>query len=190
MSDQIHQLERRIAHLERRNRRVTSIAIVVVASICLVAATRSQVQDELQARKLVVVDEAGTPRVVIGDDPPDTQRRSRSCGITIHDKTGAERFGVGVMEDDTVNMGFDSAIGVGHAMRDRLAIGVAPNGSPYLMLINNETKVPVRLVADGDASKGGGIEFLDYDRPNGKVIIRRISFGEDKKTEVPHKFTN
>jgi hypothetical protein len=190
MTRSIEALEARVHQLETSNRRKTVIGIVALGAWFLIAATGAQVQDEIRAKRLVVVDDAGTARVVIGEDPPGTQRRSRSCGITIHDKTGAERFGVGVMEDNTVNMGFDAAAGVGHAMRDRLALGVAPNGAPYVMLINNETKVPVRLVADGDASSGGGIEFLDYDRPNSKVIIRRISFGEDRKTEVPHKFTD
>ena len=193
MSDRLHQLELRIDRLESSRRRWRGGAVcALVATFALVAIgwTRQQadIQEEVRTRKLVVVDENDVPRVVIAKDPKDAQRRSRSCGIVINDKTGAERFGVGVTEDDTVNMGFDAAVGVGHPMRDRVAIGVSPNGSGYLMLINNDTKIPVRLVAEADTAKGGGIEFLNYDKPNGKVIIRRIGFNEDKKTEVPHKF--
>jgi hypothetical protein len=189
----IAELESRIQRLESargRWRGVAGVAVMTLVALLGFGAMRQpEIQDEIRARKVVVVDEKDVPRVVIAQDPADTQRRSRSAGITIHDATGAERFGVGVMDDNTVNMGFDAAVGVGLPMRDRLALGVSPNGSPYVMLINNETKVPVRLVADGDPKKGGGIEFLDYDRANSKVIIRRISFNSDEKTEVPHKFS-
>ena len=195
MSDRLHQLELRIDRLETSRRRWRSGALtglVAMSALVAIGWTRqpADVQDEVRTRKLVVVDENDVPRVIIAEDPKDAQRRSRSCGIVINDKTGAERFGVGVMEDDTVNMGFDAAVGVGHPMRDRVAIGVSPNGSGYVMLINNDTKIPVRLVADGDTAKGGGVEFLDYDKPNSKVIIRRIGFNEDKRTEVPHKYSD
>ena len=194
MSDRLHQLELRIDRLEASRRRWRGGALgalVALSALVGIGWTRqAEISDEVRTRKLVVVDENDVPRVVIAQDPNDTQRRSRACGIVINDKTGAERFGVGVMEDDTVNMGFDAAAGVGHPMRDRVAIGVRPDGSGYVMLINNDTKVPVRLVADGDTSKGGGIEFLDYDRANSKVIIRRISFDDDRKTDVPHKYSD
>jgi hypothetical protein len=194
MSQSLRDLENRLSRLEAARRRWQRGAVVSVVALVAViaagAARQAEIQDELRTRKLVVVDENDVPRVVIAEDPKDTQRRSRSCVIVINDKTGAERFGVGVMEDDTVNMGFDSAVGVGHAMRDRLALGVAPDGSAYVMLINNQTAVPVRLIANGDTTKGGGIEFLDYDRPNGKVIIRPLSFAGDEKKEVAHKFTD
>jgi hypothetical protein len=194
MSDRLQQLVLRIDRLESSRRRWRGGAIgtfVALSALVGIGWTRqAEVTDEVRTRKLVVVDENGVPRVIIAEDPKDTQRRSRACGIVINDKTGAERFGVGVMEDNTVNMGFDAAVGVGHPMRDRVAIGVRPDGSGYVMLINNDTKVPVRLVAEGDTSKGGGIEFLDYDKPNSKVIIRRIGFAEDRKTEVPHEYSD
>jgi hypothetical protein len=192
MSQRLRDLEDRLDRLEiacrRWQRGAVVLLVTLVAVVAVGAARQAAIQDEVRTRKLVVVDENGVARVVIAEDPKDAQRRSRACGIVINDKTGAERFGVGVMEDDTVNMGFDAAVGVGHAMRDRVGIGVSPDGSAYVMLINNETKVPVRLVAEGDTTKGGGVEFIDYDKPNGKVIIRRISFAGDEKKEVAHKF--
>jgi hypothetical protein len=194
MSDRLLDLESRITRLEssrRRWQRGAVVSILALVGVVGVGAVRqAEIQDEVRTRKLVVVDENDTPRVVIAEDPKDTQRRSPSFGIHMNDKTGAERWGVGVTQDDTVNMGFDAAVGVGHAMRDRLALGVSPNGSAYVMLINNETNVPVRLVAEGDTTRGGGIEFLSPDRANGKVHIRRITFAGDEKTEVAHKFTD
>lgn len=194
MSQRLRDLEDRLDRLETSRRRWQRGAVLslvaLVGVIAIGAARQAEIQDEVRTRKLVVVDENDVARVVIAEDPKDTQRRSRACGIVINDKTGAERFGVGVMEDDTVNMGFDAAAGVGHPMRDRVGIGVRPDGSAYVMLINNDTAVPVRLVAEGDTTKGGGIEFLDYDRANSKVIIRRVSFAGDQKKEVAHKFTD
>lgn len=186
----LSELEHRIRCLElsRRHwqRRAGLLLLGAIGVLALGAVRQApHVTDELRTRKLVVVDEKDTPRIEIGQDPKDTQRISRSCGIVIRDKSGAERFGVGVMDNDTVNMGFDSAVGVGDPMRDRLALGVSPRGEPYVMLINNRTEVPVRLVA---SDEGGGVEFIDYDRANSKVIIRRISFSDDKKTEMHHDF--
>jgi hypothetical protein len=194
MSDRLQDLEARIHRLaieRRRWRRGAAASVLALFGLLgLGAVKQAEIQDEVRTRKLVVVDEADTPRVVIAEDPKDAQRRSRACGIVINDKTGAERFGVGVTDDDTVNMGFDAAVGVGHAMRDRVGIGVSPDGSAYVMVINNDTKVPVRLVAEGDTAKGGGVEFIDYDRPNSKVVIRRISFAGDEKKEIPHKYSD
>ena len=69
--------------------------------------------EELVVRRLVVVDEEGRPRMILGQDPADTQRRSRSVGLTLHDPDGAERFGLSVMDDGTVGLGLDAPLGVG-----------------------------------------------------------------------------
>jgi hypothetical protein len=145
-----------------------------------------QPAEELTVSKLVVVDDKGVPRIVIGQDPPDTQRISRATGITLYDPAGAERFGVGIMESGVVNMGFDAPVGVGNPMRDRIGIGVGPKGDAYVMLIDNDTKVPVRLAADADG--GGGVEFIDYNRDAGKVIVRRLNYSGEERHEFPHEF--
>jgi hypothetical protein len=140
---------------------------------------------ELTVTRLTVVDERGVPRIVIGTDKPDVQRISRSTGILINDENGAERFGVGVMENGNVTMGLDAPPGVGHPMRDRLGLAVGSDGSSSIMLLNNKTEVPVRLTASND---GGGVEFLAYDKPNSKVIVKRHTFKGEETKEFHHDF--
>jgi hypothetical protein len=83
-------------------------------------------------------------------------------------------------------MGFDAPVGVGSDMRDRVAIGVGTDGASYVMLIDNTTGVPVRLVTK--PTGGGGIEFLGYDKPNSKVIIKHQSFDGERVEQVHHDF--
>src|SRR5262245_26031869 len=121
-------LEARLTLLERRIHRLrTSLAAVMVvalAGMCLALGPAKNQAEELTVSRLTVVDEKGTARIVLGSDRPGLGRISPSTGITIHDASGAERFGVGVMDDNRVTMGFDAPQGVGNAMRDRVGIGV------------------------------------------------------------------
>lgn len=136
--------------------------------------------DELVVRRLVVLDEDGRPRIVLGQDAADTERRSRHVGLTLHDPDGSERFGLGVTEDGGVTMGFDAPRGVGSAMPDRLALSVDADGRAAVMLINNRTEVPLRLFVD--ESGAGHLEFLgDYDAEARRVRVR--GFGLDGESE-------
>ena len=69
-------------------------------------------------------------------------------------------------------MGFDAPTGVGHAMRDRLGLGVAANGAAYLMMIDNATRVPVRIRTEPDANGIGYLEFLDWSEDLAKPGLR------------------
>ncbi len=173
-------LEQRVHTLETKIRRDRVLAGVALAlALCLSAASR-ETPATITARRILVVDDEGRTRIVLGQDPKDTQRRSRACGITLHDATGAERFGVGTMDDLSVTMGFDAPAGVGHAMRDRIGLAVSPDGSARIDLIDNRTFLPVRLVSEAEG--GGGVEFFDYDLPNKKCTVTRLnSKGEEKR---------
>jgi hypothetical protein len=186
-------LQARLDQLERRVRfhriALCGAGLALAAGFaCAMAPAKDDDKkpQELTVTRLVVVDDKGMSRIEIGPDPAGTQRRSPSTGIVIRDASGAERFGVGVMEDDRVTMGFDAPVGVGNPMRDRLAIGCAADGAAYVMLIDNATDVPVRLVTKPKG--GGGLEFIGYDKPNSKVIIKRNSFDGENKEEMHHDF--
>jgi hypothetical protein len=178
-------LERRISRLRMTLVALASLAIVCIGGAMARLPQAGQDPQELTVSRLVVVDDKGTPRILIGTDKPGVQRISRSTGITIDDENGAERFGVGVMENGQVSLGLDAPPGVGNAMRDRLGLAVGSDGSSSVMLLNNKTEVPVRLVSSDD---GGGVEFLAYDKPNSKVIVKRLTFKGEETKEFHHDF--
>ncbi len=179
------ELNRRVALLERRLQRMTIATVTLVSCLFVGLLTGAQPSDknlrEIKTTRLVVVDDQGTPRVVIGQDPKGFGRISRSAGITLHDKTGAERGGFATMDDGSVTLGLDAPAGVGNPMRDRIGLKVYSTGAAYVSLINNQTGIPVRMISDKSGS--GGVEFLDYDLKARKVFIKRIDFKGESKTE-------
>jgi hypothetical protein len=68
-------------------------------------------------------------------------------------------------------------------MRDRIGMRVESTGAASIVLINNQTGIPVRLVSE--AGGPGGIEFIDYDLNARKAFIKRISFNGEAVTEQP-----
>jgi hypothetical protein len=179
-------LEERVRLLERKSRRERALlAALVVAGLCGAATVQESrpSTDTLTARHLLIQDSQGRTRIHLGEDPPDTQRRSRACGVQLLDATGAERFGVGTMKDLSVVLGLDSPHGVGDPMRDRIGLSVEPDGSASITLIDNRTLIPVRLVSE--AGGGGGVEFIDYDFEQRKATITRLNSKGESRSEVP-----
>ena len=179
------ELNRRVALLERRLQRMTIAAVALVSCLFVGLLAGAQSSDnnprEIKTTRLVVVDDKGTPRVIIGQDPKGFGRISRSAGITLHDKTGAERGGFATMDDGSVVIGLDAPTGVGSPMRDRIGLKVHATGAATISLINNQTGIPVRLISEKTGA--GGLEFLDYDLKARKVFIKRIDFKGESKTE-------
>ncbi len=176
--------EARIRSLERRLRRMQA-ALAFCALCALVLITTSMrgdggaVQDEVRAHRLVLVDDRGVERIVLGQDPGDTQRRSRAAGLTVHDSTGAERGGFSTMDDGSVVLALDAPVGVGSPMRDRLGMAVWSDGSSYLMLLDNETRAVAKLIAD--ASSGtGGVQVFQWNDSTHKVNIKTLSYEGEK----------
>jgi hypothetical protein len=129
--------------------------------------------EELKVRKLVVVDAAGTPRVVIQEEPAETDRRAQAAGIVLFDRHGNERGGMVTFSDDSAVIALDAPAGQGAPMRDRLGLNVYPDGSASVALIDNRTAVPVRLVTDAEG--GGGLEMLTYDMEKRTATVTRLT---------------
>ncbi len=129
--------------------------------------------EEVRTRRLVVVDAAGTQRVVIQEEPADAERRAQPAGILLFDQHGNERGGMVTFDDDSAIIALDAPAGVGAPMRDRIALSVYPDGSASVRLIDNGTGVPVRLVTDAEG--GGGLEILTYDLENRKAFVTRVT---------------
>jgi hypothetical protein len=202
----------RIARLERRCRRsnaaLASLGLCAVTALVVGLGPGEQPGDkprEIVVTRLTLVDDAGQKRLVIGQDPKDTNRISRAAGLTLYDKAGFERGGFSTMDDSSVVMAMDAPRGVGGPMVDRLGLKVHPNGTASIMLIGNDmhapltmttdeksnavimlqgkdTGVPVRLIVD---DTGGGLELIGYDMPNKKALIKRLDYKGETKSESP-----
>lgn len=177
----------RMATLERRLRRtqLTLSGVVAIGMGALLLGLAqpqddaSEVIPEIRTNKLVVVDDQGVARVQIGQDPVDTQRRTRSAGITIFDNKGHERGGMATFDDGSVVLALDAPRGVGAAMPDRIGLVVYPNGSAHLILLDNETRAVAKLYSDGKG--GGGPQVFKWSDES--VQIKTIEFdGEDVQT--------
>jgi hypothetical protein len=180
-------LEARVVHLEQSLRRARiaasvaglGLAVLVVAGFARNGATST---DEVRTKRLVVVDETGRVRVAIGQDPKDTQRRSRASGLTIFDSTGNERGGFSTMDDGSVVLGMDAPVGVGAPMRDRIGLVVAPDGSAHVLLIDNLTRGVAKLHSDG---KGGGVQVFKWDMNAKQVHIKTFTYDGEQRSTMP-----
>ena len=103
-------------------------------------------------------------------------------GVRRIDELGNERGGFGTFDDLSVVLALDAPLGVGAAMRDRIALVVTADGSATVRLNDNKTAVPVRLATDAEG--GGGLEFIGYDLDARKATIRRLSFDGETEREV------
>ena len=185
-NERIRELEQRLAaneHRLRGTRRWLGVAGAVLGlglTLGMARTSQDEVSEVVRTRNLAIEDENGVLRVLVGD--LGERMHGNSAGIAIFDETGAERFGVGTFPDGRINMGFDAPTGVGHAMRDRLGLGVGADGGAYLMMIDNGTRVPVRIVTEPDGVGVGWLEFLDWEEDeagqSAYVGTRRIGLEE------------
>ena len=141
---------------------------------------QDEVLDSIRARHISIVDEQGIVRLMLGDDPRNTQRRGEYSGILVFDKLGTERGGFGTFDDLSTVLALDAPYGVGAAMRDRIGLVVDADGSARVNLVDNKTAVPVRLTTDAEG--GGGLEFIGYDLEERQATILRLSIdGESER---------
>lgn len=174
-------IDRRIRSLERRLRTTQVLLgafMLGAAGVMMGALQDAQPADEIRTRRLVVVDDAGVTRVVIGQDPVDTQRRSRAAGITIHDRHGHERGGMSTFDDDSVVLALDAPVGVGSPMRDRVAMSVYPNGAADVMVIDNQTRAVAKLASDAEGN--GGPMLFKWDMEAMQMHVKTLTFDGER----------
>jgi hypothetical protein len=141
----------------------------------------TQTTDEVRTRRLVIVDDSGYERIVLAQDPPTGQRVSRATGLTLFDDKGSERGGFSTMEDGSVVLAMDAPLGVGAPMRDRIGLKVNPDGSAYVMLIDNQTRAVAKLQSDGAE---GGVQVFKWDMEAKQIHIRTLTFDGDVRDSV------
>ena len=171
-------LEQRVAYLEiaLRRARIMASLLVVVGLVVLAAGFGSrggQVADEVRTHRLVVLDDSGHTRAVIGQDPAHVQRIARAAGLLLYDDKGNERGGFSTLGDGSVVIGLDAPVGVGAAMRDRIGLKVFP----YVMLIDNQTGAVARLIAEVGPDGARGVQVFKW--IGSRPYVRTISYDGD-----------
>lgn len=149
------------------------------------------VSQVIKTRGLIIVDEKGRERVILGapvPDPPKEGRKriNRAHGMIILDPDGYERFGVGLMDNGQMAMGFDAPPGKGDDRnRERLHFVADPEGGAMIRFLNRKTSVPgwIRLGEDDNLY----LEFIDVQKDKNKVIKKRIGMKGEETVEEPFK---
>jgi hypothetical protein len=179
---------RRLDRLERSLRRARGTTLALGVARCATLASGfatagARFFEEIRTTRLVVVDDAGVPRVVIGQDPVETERMSRAAGITIYDEKGDVRGGFCTFADGSVVLALDAPVGVGAAMRDRLGMKVYASGAADFMVIDNQTRAIAKMYSDG--SGGGGLQACEWDHDGGKIRVKTFGVEGDVVETYP-----
>jgi hypothetical protein len=141
----------------------------------------------LKTRGVIIVDEQNRQRVILGSPVPDPpvegrKRVSPGHGMIILDPEGYERFGVGLMDNGQMGMGFDAPPGKGDDRnRERLHFVADKDGGAMIRFLNRKTSVPgwLRLGEDDKLY----LEFIDVQKDRNKVIRKRIGFSGEETIE-------
>jgi hypothetical protein len=102
--------------------------------------------DVLRIRQLVIVDEKGVERVVVGPmhdariEGKLVKRRSPATGVMVNDAAGNERVGLAVMEDGSAAVGIDNEHG-----QERAHLYWLPNRGSGLLLKGDKPKEEISL---------------------------------------------
>ena len=181
----------------------TLLGILVLGVWCLVlqsifpvtpikanAETSQQISQVIKTRGLIIVDDQGRERIIMGSpvpDPPKAGKRiSTAHGMIILDERGYERFGLGLMDNGTMGMGFDAPFDPANPKNpERIHLSADAKGGAMIRFLNRKTGVPgwLRL---GDDDKLY-LEFIDVQPDKNKVIKRSIGMEGEKTTEEPFK---
>jgi hypothetical protein len=151
-----------------------------------VANQSSQVSPIIRTRGLIIVDDKGRERILLGapvpDPPGDGKRINPATGMIILDPEGYERFGLGLMDNGTMGMGFDAPRGKGDDQnRERINIIADSEGGAMIRFLNRKTLVPGWLRLGGDDNLY--LEFIDVQGDKKKIVKRRIGMKGDETVE-------
>lgn len=127
------------------------------------------------ANGIVILDENGWDKIIVGDPAPDPiigKRIGNSTGIIINDKTGLERTGYGIPDvegNDRVVLGLDRSNGTEGA-----TLSVMPDGTTGLNLNSDEQSIFIGKAAKGNWNSPDKEEFhgiIIRDKNKGEKII-------------------
>jgi hypothetical protein len=180
------------------------LSLLVIGVWCLLAqsvfnvfSTEANAEDVktqqlIRTRGLIIVDEQGRDRVILGapvPDPPHVGKRINPAhGIIILDQQGYERWGVGLMDNTgQMGMGFDAPPDPANPKKnpERLHFIADGKGGAMIRFLNRQTGVPgwIRLGEDDKLY----FEFIDVQKDKNKVIKRQLGIDGEKMVEQPFK---
>jgi hypothetical protein len=177
--ESLESLAQRLNSLERTNHRLRVLLLLLVAISTGGAFLKVQNAGIMRVQGLIVEDESGTARMVLGrvDDHP---KSTRGIGMRINDASGAERFGLTLNDAGAIGMGFDAPPGQGDERnRERINIVADEKGGAYLVMKDRRTGVVGRLYLD-DQNRAW-MQFSDFTQK--PPVIRRWGLrGEEAVT--------
>ncbi|MBA2077490.1 hypothetical protein [Rhodanobacter sp. PCA2] len=177
-------LEVRLVRLERSLRRARwglfGLLLLVVAMFLAWYGVGGIVQREIRVHRIYAVDDSGTVRVRIGQDPAGADHRmSPVSGVVLYDGTGLERGGMATMANGRVALGLDAPTTPKGTARDRVGLMVDGKGNTMFMLLDARA-MPVVMAQGGD--KGGNLQVSELS-PDGKQLqVRTLAVGGDKQS--------
>jgi hypothetical protein len=188
-SDTIQGLETQIKTL-RKKLNLSYLAIIVCFIIAILFAIRRPKTstdshgDIIYAKGLVILDNKGRNRIVLGSpvpDPVEGKRSSPETGIIINDSLGLERFGVGLGATGRMVFGLDAPKDQGdNRNRERITMVADENGSAYLRFLDRQTFAAGLLQLDD--SNFFSLKFPKVE--DNKIKIRQYSFKGEQKFEM------
>lgn len=177
-------LLQRVETLERQARRSRALTLVLgglLAAVSLGAwITPPGTAEVLRARALIIEDEQGRDRIILGAPMPSamgTERISPTTGMMINDTAGHERFGLGLQETGQMAMGFDAAPGDGDPRNpERLNLGVDEEGHGFVRYLDKRTGLAGYLGLRPDDRVWMEFVYVTAD----SVIRRRVGLEGDE----------
>jgi hypothetical protein len=179
-------IEVRLGKLEHALRRarwaMAGLLLLIVAMFLAWYGVGGIVQRELRVHRIYAVDETGTVRVRIGEDPAGGKRLSRVAGVIVYDPTGIERGGIATMANGSVAVGLDAQHSEKGVPRDRIGLMVDGKGNTMFLLADGQG-API-VTAKGAAANGGALQVSEV-TPDGKQLqIRTLGVhGDTQSTE-------
>ncbi|QNK01399.1 hypothetical protein [Dyella telluris] len=176
----------RLTQLERSLRRtrwgMVGLLVLVVAMFLAWYGVGGITQREIRAHRIYAVDDTGTVRVRVGEDPPGGNRKSRVAGLVVYDTTGIERGGLATMANGSVALGLDAQHSEKGVPRDRMGMMVDGKGGTMFILEDGQGS-PI-VMAKGAAASGGSLQVSEA-TPDGKQLqVRTLGVhGDTQSTE-------
>ena len=177
----MNDLHARVAELERSVRRQRlGLLLLGVLACALVSIPSSQAQqgaETIRAKGLIIEDDSGRPRILLGAPLPSQGTGEPRAGMRINDTRGFERLGLSLYDSGRMVVGIDAPPGTGSDLnRERITLVADAKGGGYIRFLDRTTSVPAVIYLD--AENQVWLEFSDYKQT--PPIRRRIGLkGEE-----------